>query len=364
MLFTRRSLLILLPALLLAGCFSKINRSVTSTSNQSASGKTYLSQPLVRHIYTADAAAHVFDDRIYIYPSHDTDTHKTGANGDHYDMMDYRVLSMKTIDGPVTDHGVALSIGQVTWAKRQLWAPDAAFANGSYYLFFPAKDKDDIFRIGVATSKTPAGPFIAEPKPIAGTYSIDPTVFQDVDGSFYLFFGGVRGGQLQHWNNNQYDPNAPSSKGDEFAALPRVAKLDASMKKLAGPVKEVLLLDSNGNRFIEKDNDKRFFEGVWMHRYKGKYYLSYSTGDTHKLCYAMGDSPYGPFIYTGVLLQPVEGWTTHHSIIQKGKKWYLFYHDVQLSGKNHLRNIKVTELHYNRDGTLQTIIPFQKATTL
>ena len=52
-----------------------------------------------------------------------------------------------------------------------------------------------------------------------------------------------------------------------------------------------------------------------------------------------------------LLLNPVEGWTNHHSIIESNGKWYLFYHDVQLSGKTHLRNVKVTELKYNDDGT-------------
>jgi hypothetical protein len=110
---------------------------------------SYLSKPLATHIYTADPSAHVFGDRIYVYCSHDTPTNKTGANGDHYDMMDYHVLSMKRIGDSVIDHGVALGIGQVPWASRQLWAPDATYHNGTYYLIFPAKDKDGIFRIGV-----------------------------------------------------------------------------------------------------------------------------------------------------------------------------------------------------------------------
>jgi hypothetical protein len=56
-----------------------------------------------------------------------------------------------------------------------------------------------------------------------------------------------------------------------------------------------------------------------------------------------------------VILNPVEGWTTHHSIINSGGKWWLFYHDIQLSGKTHLRNVKVTELKFNPDGSIQTI---------
>ena len=28
-------------------------------------------KPLITHMFTADPSAHVFDDKIYIYPSHD-----------------------------------------------------------------------------------------------------------------------------------------------------------------------------------------------------------------------------------------------------------------------------------------------------
>lgn len=97
-----------------------------------------------------------------------------------------------------------------------------------------------------------------------------------------------------------------------------------------------------------------------MHKYKGKYYFSYSTGDTHYLAYAIGDSPYGPFTYKGRIMDPVEGWTTHHSIVEWGGKWWLFYADTQLSGQTRLRNVKVTELHYRPDGSIETINPFVK----
>jgi hypothetical protein len=96
-----------------------------------------------------------------------------------------------------------------------------------------------------------------------------------------------------------------------------------------------------------------------MHKYKGKYYFSYSTGDTHLINYAIGDNPYGPFTYQGVVLNPVDGWTNHQSIVEVNNKWYIFYHDVQLSGKTHLRNVKVTELKYNDDGTIQPITAYK-----
>ena len=93
-----------------------------------------------------------------------------------------------------------------------------------------------------------------------------------------------------------------------------------------------------------------------MHKYQGKYYFSYSTGDTHKLCYAIGDNPYGPFTYQGVILTPVVGWTTHHCIVEFKDKWYLFYHDcVPSGGKTWLRSLKVIELQYDKGGQIETI---------
>jgi sugar phosphate isomerase/epimerase len=318
--------------------------------------KAPISQPLVSHIYTADPSAHVFNDRIYIYPSHDIDAGtKEDDEGGHFDMKDYHILSMDKVGGKVTDHGVALDIKDVPWAGRQMWAPDAVWKNGTFYLYFPVKDKEDIFRIGVATSKKPEGPFKAEPNPIKGSYSIDPSVFKDKDGQVYMYFGGIWGGQLQRWKDNQYQGKSDNPKKGEIARLPRVVKMSTDLKSFAEEVKEVKILDEKGNLFMEDNNEKRFFEASWVHKYKGKYYFSYSTGDTHNICYAIGDNPYGPFTYKGILLKPVQGWTNHHSIIQQHGKWYLFYHDVQLSGKTHLRNVKVTELKYNADGTIQTI---------
>jgi hypothetical protein len=321
-----------------------------------AMAQKLISKPLVKHIYTADPSAHVFNGKIYIYPSHDIDAGiPENDNGDHFDMRDYRILSLDSINGKVKDNGVALDKSTIQWASRQLWAPDAAYKNGIYYLYFPIRDNQQLFRIGVATSKTPVGPFKAEPNFIKASYSIDPCVFEDKDGSHYMYFGGIWGGQLQKWNNNNFDSAAPLRKPNEQAILPRIAKLSNDMKSFAETPKEVKILDSKGQLFLESNNDKRFFEAAWMHMYKGKYYFSYSTGDTHNICYAIGDNPYGPFTYKGVILKPVLGWTNHHSIVQFKGKWYLFYHDTELSGKTHLRNVKVTELKYNKDGSIQTI---------
>ena len=366
-----RSTIIVLCTIIFSGSvmFSCGTRPAESTevASEKSEGKDdtlqAISQPLVSHIYTADPSAHVFNGRIYIYPSHEIDAQVPEDDlGSHFDMQDYHILSMDSIGGKVTDHGVALDKKDIPWVGRQLWAPDAAFNNGKYYLYFPAKDKEDVFRIGVAVGDAPEGPFKAEAKPIEGSYSIDPAVFKDSDGKHYMYFGGIWGGQLQRWKNGKYDANGSKTdlNAGGAAIRPRVVRLADNMLQFAEPVKEVEILDENGKPLAESDHNRRFFEASWLHKYNGKYYFSYSTGDTHFICYATGDSPYGPFTYKGVILNPVLGWTNHHSIVEVDGKWYLFYHDSVLSGKTHLRNIKVTPLTHEADGSIKTISAYGK----
>ncbi len=319
-----------------------------------------LSQPLVEHVYTADPSAHLFDGRIYIYPSHDIDAGiEFNDNGDHFGMRDYHVFSMASPTSEVVDHGVALDVDQVPWAERQMWAPDIAKRGDKYYFYFPARAHDGLFKIGVAVGDKPEGPFTPEPEPIAGCYSIDPAAFIDDDGEGYLYWGGLWGGQLQYYPGNDYDPKAGLRDDNEPAYGPRVARLADNMLALAEPAREIIIEDDNGKPLLAGDNERRYFEGPWLHKYQGVYYLSYSTGDTHYLCYATGDNPYGPFRYRGRILNPVVGWTTHHSILEVEGKWFLFYHDATLSGGvTHLRCMKMTELEHREDGSIVTIEPY------
>lgn len=317
-------------------------------------------QPLVTHMYTADPSAHVFNDKIYIYPSHDLDHDgPDNDNGDQYRMEDYHVLSMDDVDAEVVDHGEALHVRDVKWASKQMWAPDAAFKNDTYYLYFPARDHDGIFRIGVATSEHPQGPFIPQDNYIEGSFSIDPAVFVDENDRAYIYFGGLWGGQLEKWQTGEFIADAPDPDVNGPALGPIVAELSDDMLSFKSAPQEISIVDEQGNPLLAGDEDRRYFEGPWMHKYNGKYYLSYSTGSTHYLVYAVSDSPVGPFVYKGRILEPVIGWTTHHSIVEFKDKWYLFYHDSSLSeGVNHKRCVKFTELKYNEDGTIVTIKPY------
>ncbi len=325
-----------------------------------------ISQPLVKHIYTADPSAHVFNGKIYIYPSHDVDAGDAFDDlGSHFAMEDYHVLSMDSPISEAVDNGCALHVNDVPWAAKQMWAPDAAEKDGKYYLFFPAKDHKGVFRIGVAVSDSPVGPFTPQPEAIKNSFSIDPAVFKDDDGSYYMYFGGIWGGQLQRWRTGKFNAEQPESpvaflpEANEPALCPKIAKLTDDLLEFAEDVKDVLITDENGEPLLQGDTDRRFFEASWIHKYNGKYYFSYSTGDTHYLCYAIGDNPYGPFKYAGRILEPVVGWTSHHSICAFENKWYLFYHDSSLSkGVTHLRSVKVTELVHDENGFIKTIKPY------
>ena len=321
-------------------------------------GKKYL----VPDDFMADPSTHVFNGKLFIYPSHDWESGvPENDNGDHFNMKDYHVFSTDDIEAvargekKLEDHGVVLKVEDIPWAGRQLWDCDVQEKDGKYYMYFPLKARNDIFRFGVAVADKPEGPFIPQPAPMKGSYSIDVAVFKDDDGKYYFYFGGIWGGQLQRYKDNKALESAYLPQGEEDAIPPRVALLQDDMLEFAEEPKPVMIVDKDGNP-LKANNPYRFFEASWVHKYNGKYYYSYSTGDTHYLCYAIGDNPYGPFVYQGVILTPVVGWTTHHSIIEFKGKWYLFHHDsVPSGGRTWLRSLKVCELHYNPDGTIQPI---------
>lgn len=330
--------------------------------------------------YMADPAAHVFNDRLYIYPSHDREVgHAFDDDGGHFQMRDYHVISFDDVEnGVATDHGVVLDQADVPWVQCQMWDSDVVEHDGRYYMVFSAKDKNGCFHLGVAVADNPAGPFRAEPEPIRSADSIDPCLFKDDDGKVYCYYGGLWGGQLQWHQSPSVLPlrlpdsatasssfvdigHAPDRKTELYipadsAALPSyVALMSDDMKQFQEAPRPVVILDDHALPLIAGD-PHRFFEASWMHKFNDKYYFSYSTGDSHLLCYAIGDNPYGPFTYKGVILDPVVGWTTHHCIVQFKGQWYLLYHDcVPSGGITHLRSLKVQRLYYDDDGLIQRV---------
>ena len=240
--------------------------------------------------YMADPSANVFNGRLYIYPSHDWDSGECfDDDGGHFQMRDYHVLSLDDVmNGKVTDHGVILDVDQVPWAEKQMWDNDVVEKNGKYYLIFSAKDYNGVFHLGVAVADRPEGPFIPQPDPIRGSYSIDPCVFKDDDGQIYVYFGGIWGGQLQWYRDNKLKPAASVGQeaafrptmlpeGDEDPLPSRVARMTDDVLQFAEEPRPVVILGKDGKPLKAKD-PHRFFEASWMHKLNGKSWSTRGSG--------------------------------------------------------------------------------------
>lgn len=283
--------------------------------------------PFVTHIYTADPTARVFNDTLYVYPSHDIQCEPGfGVNG--FCMEDYHVFST-TDFGEWTDHGVILTQEDAAWIMPEsysLWAPDCIEKNGKYYFYYPAKPKDGsaFMRVGIAVADHPAGPFTAMQSYLPGVKGIDPGLFVDDNGAAYLYFAG--GGTLQ------------------------VARLRDDMMALTSPVQNVIHLPSEGYK-----------EGPFLFKRDSIYYFTFphAPSGSEEIAYAMGTSPTGPFTYKGKIMDRwTDGcWTNHHSIVEYKGLWYMFYHHHDLSGDGSLRSIRVDRLFFNDDGSIRKVIP-------
>jgi beta-xylosidase len=284
-------------------------------------GTSVLAQnPVIRDIYTADPSAHVWPDgRLYLYPSHDIDPPQ-GC-----DLMDkYHVYST---DDMVhwTDHGEVLQANQVSWGRPEggfMWAPDCAYKNGIYYLYFPhpsATEWNNSWKIGVATSTKPASDFTVQGYIQGLKPMIDPCVFVDDDGQAYFYYGGgghCEGGKLKD----------------------NMIEIEGQMKEMQG------LVD--------------FHEATWVHKYNGLYYLSYSDNNGtggNQMRYATSNSPLGPWTYRGIYIKPTGSSTNHGSIVEYKGQSYAFYHTSLLSGNDWLRSVCVDSLFYDADGTIQLV---------
>jgi hypothetical protein len=277
--------------------------------------------PLVMDQFTADPTARVFEGIMYVYPSHDIPASPGRGRANWFVMEDYHVFSSENLTD-WTDRGVILTQTDVPWLGREsfdMWAPDCVSKNGKYYFYFPTGG-----RIGVAVADKPYGPFKPEEQPINGVRGIDPCVFIDKDGTAYLY----------------YSMNAIF-----------VARLKDNMVELDSEVQKIADLPTKG-----------LVEGPFVFERNGIYYLTYphEVGGAERLEYATGSSPTGPFEQKGVIMDKSASgcWTNHHSIVEYKGRWYLFYHDRDLSpdfDKN--RSIKADYLFFNEDGTIRKVIP-------
>jgi beta-xylosidase len=278
----------------------------------------------------ADPEAHVFAGRYWIFPTY-------SAPYDEQTFMD--AFSSRDLV-TWTRHPHVLDTANVKWAHRAVWAPTVIRKDGWYYLFFGANDiqKDgELGGIGVARSRSPAGPFTDHlGKPLVGQFEngaqpIDPFVFRDEDGAYYLIYGGWK-----HCNIARLKPDftgfIPFRDGTTFREITPAG----------------------------------YVEGSYMFRKGGRYYFMWSeggwTGPDYAVAYAIGDSPLGPFHRIGKILQQDSTVATgagHHSIVHapRSKHWYIVYHRRPLgeTDANH-RVVSIDELRFGPDGRIEPVV--------
>ncbi|KAI1639508.1 putative glycosyl hydrolase [Biscogniauxia mediterranea] len=245
-----------------------------------------------------------------------------------------------------TKHPNILTIANVTWATKAVWAPAPIYRNGKYYLYFGANDIQEdeaangaIGGIGVAVADKPEGPYVdAIGKPLIGDYHngaqpIDQDVFiDDADGQAYIYYGG-------HSHAN-------------------VAKLNEDMVSIGR-------FEDDGTSFKEI-TPENYVEGSQMIKRDGAYYFMWSeggwTGPDYSVSYAIADSPLGPFDRRRAKIlqqdEAVARGSGHHGVINiPGTDiWYIVYHRRPLSETdgNH-RVLAYDRMYFDADGTIAPV---------
>ena len=283
--------------------------------------------PIIRHEYTADPAALVYKDKVYLYTGHD----EAPKNVAGYRMHNWRCFS--TTDMVTwTEHPSPLNVKDFAWAKDDAWAGQVIERDGKFY-WYAAIEHGTIHgkAIAVAVADKPEGPFkdargsalitndMTTNKTKISWDDIDPTVFIDTDGQAYLIWG----------NTACY-----------------YAKLKKNMTELDGDIKTF-------------DGLPHYTEAPWIHKRNGWYYLSYAYEFPEKIAYAMSRKITGPWAYKGILNEIAGNSNTNHqAIIDFKGKSYFIYHNGALTpdhGSFH-RSVCIDYLYYNPDGTMKRVV--------
>ena len=314
----------------------------------------FAQNPIITGQFCADPTARVFNNKVYVYPSHDIPSPVENLK-DWFCMADYHVFSSDNLMD-WQDHGVIVTQEKVPWVKADaysMWAPDCVYKNGKYYFYFPSTPKSGGrgFAIGVATADRPEGPFVCEPEHIKGVSGIDPCVLVDDDGSAYIYWSGmgIRGAKLKA-NMKELDgeltemqmPARPNNQqqGDQQRERPKMLVGGQQMEGLPDGFKE---------------GPHAFKRGGW-------YYLTFPwvrvENGTETLAYAMSKSPLGPWTFKGIFMaeHPNGCWTNHHSFAEFKGQWYLFYHSNDYSPKiDKRRSTRIEKVFFNADGTIKEV---------
>jgi len=282
--------------------------------------------PIFTEVRTADPAAIVHNDTVYLYTGHD----EAKDNKTFFLMRDWLVFSSKDMVN-WQRHGPKLSVTDFSWAKGDAWAAHVIERDGKFYWYVTLRHATiEGFAIGVAVADSPLGPF----KDALGKAlitndmttdteidwdDIDPAAFIDDDGQAYLFWGNTKA---------------------------RYAKLKDNMIELDGPIMPIEGLPN-------------FTEALWVHKREDLYYLSYAMGFPEKIGYATSKSIHGPWQYRGILNEVAgNSPTNHQAIIEFKDRWFFIYHTgaSQPDGGEFRRAVAIDPLYYNPDGTLQRVI--------
>ncbi|WP_416442470.1 glycoside hydrolase family 43 protein [Leeuwenhoekiella sp. A16] len=277
----------------------------------------------------ADPEGIIFNDSYWIYPTY-------SAPYDQQVFLD-AFSSPNLTDWTKHDH--ILDTTAVKWAKRAMWAPSIIEKDNKYYLFFGANDiqsDKELGGIGVAVSDSPKGPFkdyLGKPligKFYNGAQPIDQFVFKDVDGKFYLYYGG-----WGHCNVAQLN--------DDFTGF--IPFKDGSTFKEITP--------------------KSYVEGPFMFVKDKKYYFMWSeggwTGPDYSVAYAIADSPFGPFKRVDKILEQDPEIATgagHHSVIHRTNSddYYIVYHRRPLDESDrNSRETCIDKMYFDENGFIKPI---------
>ena len=304
--------------------------------------------------YIPDGEPYVFDGRVYIYGSHDR------FNGHVYCANDYICWS-----APVDDLADWRYEG-VIYRKVQdprnadghscLYAPDVTVGpDGRYYLFY-VLDHEQI--VSVAVCDTPAGKY----EFYGFVHYKDGTLLGEREDDDPQFDPGVlTEGDLTYLYTGFCGPWDKVRRGAMCTVLgPDMLTIEEDPIFVAPTAQR-----SAGTGF----EGHEFFEAPSIRERDGIYYFIYSSIAMHELCYAMSDSPKGPFTYGGVLISNIDkgidtykpaekgmtsGANNHGSIVQIGEKWYIFYHR-HTNGHQFSRQDCAEEIRFAEDGKIPQV---------